>query len=197
VSPCRSFGRKNLHTICVNFSHPVVEKLAKYRLFAVFMIYATWHSFCDIFSAGPWPGAKFFKEGAMKRTALLVFLTVMVCGITFAQAATPTTTVDGILGLSNGRIVLRSGDTIYYTRGLERFIGFIDGLKEGAQVAIEGYVSPPSLEGATERLLFPVKLTLNDKVYEVGSVMTRNRDWPRPRGAPGQMGRDLSRRRCW
>jgi hypothetical protein len=139
---------------------------------------------------------KFFEEDVMKRKALLVFLIVMVCGITFAQITTPTTTVDGILGLSNGRIVLGSGDTIYYTRGLDRFIGFIDGLKDGAQVSIEGYVSPPSLEGANERLLFPVKLTLNDKVYEVGPVMTGNRDLPRPR-SPGRMDRGSSRGHCW
>jgi hypothetical protein len=139
---------------------------------------------------------KFFEEGAMKRKALLVFLAVIVCGIAFSQTTTSTTTVDGIIGLSNGRIVLRSDDTIYYTRGLDRFIGFIDGLKDGAQAAIEGYVSPPSVEGANERLLFPVKLTLNDKVYEVGPVMTGNRDLPRPR-APGRMGRGPSRRHCW
>jgi hypothetical protein len=189
-------GIKDLHTRRVKISRRIVEKRGKHRFFAAFMIYTTWHGLCLIFSAGPWPGIKFFEEGAMKRKALLVFLTVIVCGITFSQAMTPTTTVNGILGLSNGRIVLKSEDTIYYTRGLDRFIGFIDGLKEGAQVAIEGYVSPPSLEGATERLLFPVKLTLNDKVYEVGPAMAGNREWQRPR-APGRMDRGFSRRHCW
>jgi hypothetical protein len=132
----------------------------------------------------------------MKKKALVVLLTMMVCGISFSQTTTPTSVVNGILGVHNGRIALRSGDTIYYTRGLERFVGFIDGLKEGAEAAIEGYVSPPSMEGANERLLFPVKLTLDGNVYEVGPVMAGNRDWQRPR-TPGRMGRGSSGRHCW
>jgi hypothetical protein len=104
----------------------------------------------------------------MKKTTSLVFLALILCGALFAQTAPATTTVNGTLGLSGGRIVLKSDGTNYYARGLERFIGFIDGLKDGAQAVIEGYVSPPSREGTAERLLFPVKLTLDSKEYEVG-----------------------------
>jgi hypothetical protein len=143
-----------------------------------------------------WLGIAFFQEGTVKKIALFVFLSLIMCGITFAQTTTPTTTVDGTLGLKGGRIVLRSGDTTYYTRGLQQFVGFIDGLKEGAQVSIEGYVSPPSLEGANERLLFPVKLALNDKVYEVGPAMAENRGRRHP-GDHGRMGRGPSRRHGW
>ena len=137
----------------------------------------------------------------MKKTALLVLLTALVCGLAFAQTAPETTTVTGVLGLSGGRIVLKSGDTSYYIRGLERFIGFIDGLKEGAEAAIEGYASPPSLEGPAERLLFPVKLTLDGKGYEVGPAISENRTWRHPRAPerpgriPGRTGRD-DRRGC-
>jgi hypothetical protein len=134
------------------------------------------------------------QEGSMKKLAFLVLLAPMVCGIALAQTAPATTTVNGALGLRGGRIVLISGDTSYYTRGLERFIGFIDGLKEGAQVAIEGYVSPPSREGATERLLFPVKLTLNGKDYEVGPAIAGKRERQRHM-APGRTGRDGPRGR--
>jgi hypothetical protein len=133
----------------------------------------------------------------MKKIAFLVLLALMAYGIAFAQTAPATTTVNGTLGLSGGRIILKSGDTSYYTRGLERFIGFIDGLKEGAQVAIEGYVSPPSREGATERLLFPVKLTLNGKDYEVGPSIAGHWDRQHPM-APGRTGRGgPNRRGCW
>jgi hypothetical protein len=133
----------------------------------------------------------------MKKIASLVFLALLVCGMAFAQTAPATTTVNGTLGLSGGRIVLKSGDTSYYARGLERFIGFIDGLKEGAEVAIEGYVSPPSRGGAAERLLFPVKLTLDGKDYEVGPTVAG--DWGRRHSrAFGRGGRGGSHRRgCW
>jgi hypothetical protein len=130
-----------------------------------------------------------FQEGSMKKIAFLVLLTAIVCGLTFAQTAPAISAVSGTLGLHGGRIVLKSGDTSYYTRGLERFIGFIDGLKEGAQATIEGYVSPPSLEGATERLLFPVKLTLDGKEYEVGPTFAETRG-RRPPAGPGRTGRE-------
>jgi hypothetical protein len=133
----------------------------------------------------------------MKKIVFLVFLSFIVCGITFAQTTPPITTVNGILGLNGGRIVLRSGDTTYYTRALERFVGFIDGLKDGAQVTIEGYVSSPSPEGVTERLLFPVKLTLNGKVYEVGPTMDEGGFGRKNPMAPGRMGRGASRRCGW
>jgi hypothetical protein len=129
----------------------------------------------------------------MKKTAILVFLALIVCGMAIAQPAPATATVNGTLGLSGGRIVLKSDDTNYYVRGLERFIGFIDGLKDGAQAAIEGYVSSPSLEGGTERLLFPVKLTLNGKDYEVGPANTAAWGRQRPRHHGGT-GRDAPRK---
>jgi hypothetical protein len=133
----------------------------------------------------------------MRKIALLAVGALFVCGMAFAQTAPATTTVNGTLGLRGGRIVLASGDTSYYARGLERFIGFIDGLKEGAQVSIEGYVSPPSREDATERLLFPVKLTLDGKDYEVGPVLAGKRDRQR-HTAPGRTGRgDRRGHGCW
>lgn len=141
----------------------------------------------------------------MKKAAFFVLVALMGSGAAFAQTAPATTTVNGTLGLRNGRIIITSGGTTYYTRGLERFIGFIDGLKDGAQAAIEGYVSVPSREGAEERLLFPVKLTLNGKDYEVGSAIAEGRGRQRPmdrepgRNGPGRndrTGRDFPRRRC-
>jgi hypothetical protein len=145
----------------------------------------------------------------MKKGVFIFVLALIVCGMTFAQTAPTTSAVSGTRGLSYGRIILKSGDTSYYTRGLERFIGFIDGLKEGAQVTIEGYVLPPRLEGADERFLFPIKLTINDKTYEVGPVFadagTRRHSRGPGRGlgrspgrSPGRMGRgDHCRRGRW
>jgi hypothetical protein len=110
----------------------------------------------------------------MKKLVLLCLFIAVICGITFAQSNTPTTTIKGTLGLSNGRISVVSGNITYYVGGLQRFVGFIDGLKEGAQVSIDGYAAAPTIEGQKDRLFRAVKLTLNGKTYEVGSPDAAN-----------------------
>jgi hypothetical protein len=105
----------------------------------------------------------------MKKIVLLCLLAAIIGGSVFAQANTPTTTIRGTLGLSGGRISVVSGNITYYVRGLERFVGFIDGLKEGAQVSLDGYATAPAIEGQRDRSFYPVILTLNGKNYEVGS----------------------------
>jgi phage-related protein len=105
----------------------------------------------------------------MKKIVLFCLVTAIIGGSIFAQSNTPTTTIRGTRGLSNGRISVVSNNITYYVRGLERFVGFIDGLKEGAQVSLDGYASVPTVEGQTDRLFRAVKLTLNGKIYEVGS----------------------------
>jgi hypothetical protein len=125
----------------------------------------------------------------MKKIVLFVLLTAAAGGILLAQTNTPApAAIKGTLGLSSGRIAVKSGGLTYYVRGLERFIGFIDGLKDGAQVSLEGYASAPSVEGHTERLFYPVKLTLNGKDYEVGSAQAASGGWDRPLGG-GRMDR--------
>jgi len=105
----------------------------------------------------------------MKKIVLFCLFTAIIGGSIFAQSNVPTTTIRGTLGLSNGRISVVDGNITYYVRGLGRFVGFIDGLKEGAQVSLNGYASTPAIEGQKDRLFYPVKLTLNGKNYEVGS----------------------------
>ena len=79
-------------------------------------------------------------------------------------------TINGILSLINGRIALQNGQTTYYVHGLERLLGFVDGLKEGAAVTLEGFafdVPPaPEEQDTTYRSFFVEKLTLNGKEYE-------------------------------
>ena len=125
----------------------------------------------------------------MKKIVLFVFLAA-AGGFLFAQTATPATTIRGTVGLSSGHIAVKSGNITYYVKGLERLIGFIDGLKDGAQVSLEGYASAPAIEGQTERLFYPVKLTLNGKDYEVGSPTVGI--WGSEH--PGRMNRGFSRR---
>ncbi|MDR2313422.1 MAG: hypothetical protein LBE02_02700 [Spirochaetaceae bacterium] len=77
-----------------------------------------------------------------------------------------TVTVTGNLVLSNGRIALKSGDELYYVGGIQRLVGFVEGLKEGARVSLEGYVfKGPGEEAAG--FLVPTKLTIGDRVYDI------------------------------
>jgi len=110
----------------------------------------------------------------MKKVVLTCLLAAIIGGSIFAQTNTPTTTIRGTLGLSGGRISVVSGNITYYVSGLSRFVGFIDGLKEGAQVSLDGYSTAPTIEGQNYRTFYPVTLTLNGKTYEVGSPNVGN-----------------------
>jgi hypothetical protein len=98
----------------------------------------------------------------------------------------------GTLGLSRGIIVLKNGEETWYVPELRRYIGFIDDLKEGAAVTLEGWgrKSPQIDENAG--FLRVSKLTLNGKDYEVGPAepwVAQGPGWDRPRaprlGPPG------------
>jgi hypothetical protein len=93
--------------------------------------------------------------------------------------------VSGTLVLANGFIALKSGDTLYYAGGLERLVGFVDGLKENAQVRLEGYDfskanilrTPDTAQTETAHFLWVTKFEINDKSYELGRVAGRD-DFP-------------------
>jgi len=110
----------------------------------------------------------------MRKIVLLCLVTVIIGGSIFAQSNTPTTTIRGTLGLTNGRITVVSGNITYYVSGLQRFVGFIDGLKEGAQVSLDGYSTAPTIEGQRDRVFYAVSLTLNGKNYQVGDPSAGN-----------------------
>jgi hypothetical protein len=76
-----------------------------------------------------------------------------------------TSTITGKLELINGNIAVKNGDTVYYTTGLDRLIGFVDGLKEGAEVSLEGWSFAASGEKEYRRFLVS-KLTFNGKEYD-------------------------------
>jgi hypothetical protein len=86
--------------------------------------------------------------------------------------------ITGALGLSHGLIVIEGEGRRYYVPTLGRYIGFIDGLKDGAPVSAEGYSfrapvgapgtgSPGNTENATEGLLRITRLTVNGKEYDL------------------------------
>ena len=75
-------------------------------------------------------------------------------------------TVSGNLTIVKGRIAVKKDDVTYLTGGLNRFVGFIDGLKEGAAVTLEGKaVSVPQNEKL--KFLMVEKMTLNGKEYDL------------------------------
>ena len=84
----------------------------------------------------------------------------------FPQAATETVTVSGALSIAYGRPALESGEVTYIIAGLNRLAGFVDGLKEGAQITIEGAAISMQKESQI-KFLRPVKLTLNGKTYDM------------------------------
>jgi hypothetical protein len=103
----------------------------------------------------------FFYGGFMKKLMFLTAIACLAAGTVFAQswgAVSQRITVNGTLQLQNGQIALVSGNTIYFVPTLGRYIGFIDGIKEGANVSIEGYASGNYLE--------PSKATINGKSYD-------------------------------
>ncbi|GHV88143.1 hypothetical protein AGMMS50267_05030 [Spirochaetia bacterium] len=76
-----------------------------------------------------------------------------------------TVTVNGNLQLVEGRIAVVSDGKTYFTHDLQRLTGFIDGLKEGASVTLEGAAYPVP-NNADARFLRVTKLTFNGKTYD-------------------------------
>ncbi|MDR1239375.1 MAG: hypothetical protein LBK27_04610 [Treponema sp.] len=90
-------------------------------------------------------------------------------------------TISGNLGISRGMISLESGGLRYYVRGLNRFIGFIEGLREGAAVSLTGYAfESPRLSGA--KIFRVVAMQLGGKSYDLAppvEAFSRPGDGPR------------------
>jgi hypothetical protein len=74
-------------------------------------------------------------------------------------------TINGRLMIEKGNFAINSGGLIYYVIGLNSVAGFIDGLKEGAQVTFNGVALTNKLSERT-KLLRVSKLTFNGKDYE-------------------------------
>jgi hypothetical protein len=118
----------------------------------------------------------------MRKFGLVVIIGLVAAGMVAAQGWTAQTlTVSGTLQLQNGAIAVVNGGTAYYVPTLERFIGFIDGLKEGAQVSVEGYAAPNNYVQA-------VKLTIGGKSYDLVPIGQQGMAYNGP-GAYGRMGR--------
>ena len=98
----------------------------------------------------------------MKKYAVLFVIAVLAIGTASAQgwgwAPPETVRVEGTLQLQNGQIALSTGTAVYFVPDLARYIGFIDGLREGARISAEGFASGGFLQ--------PTKLTIDGRVYD-------------------------------
>jgi hypothetical protein len=118
----------------------------------------------------------------MKRMILFFLLVSCAVALTFAQGnnrrdqnrfprTAETTNVSGNFTIAQGMIAVTSNDITYLVRGLNRFVGFIDGLKEGAAVTLEGYALPYP-QNDKVKFLMAKKMTLNGKEYELAPSIT-------------------------
>ena len=74
------------------------------------------------------------------------------------QRELKTVTMEGTLQLEKGLIALSSGDNVYYVPMLQRYAGFIEGIKEGAKISVEGF--------QFRNMLHPTKVTVSGKDYD-------------------------------
>jgi len=94
------------------------------------------------------------------------------------RPAPEKTSISGVLTIAKGRIAVKSGDTTYYLFGLNRYIGFIDGLKEGASAELEGYarVSNRNRDSEKTASFVVTSLKLGGKTYDLDMGQGRNHD---------------------
>ena len=116
----------------------------------------------------------------MKRIVLCAVLALSIAALAVAQGknrqgwnfhgaqvpASEQVTVSGNLTIVQGSLAVKSGDITYFVPGLLRYAGFIDSLKDGAQVTLAGaaYTSP---QDANAKMFQVSKLTIGGKDYDV------------------------------
>ena len=135
----------------------------------------------------------------MKRNILLILLILGFVVLASAQEketggnrrnrqAPDPITVSGSMIVARGGPALKSGDVTYYVSGITRLIGFVDGLKEGAQVTVEG-VAMAIPRNEDVKFLRASKLTIGGKSYDLepliqrqnlGNMMGHMRPWGNP-----------------
>jgi len=111
----------------------------------------------------------------MKKLIVLVSLALAVTGMVSAQTGFPggpwgrggwevageTTTVTGVIQIQNGVTVVVSGNTTYYVPVLMRYAGLIEGIREGAQISMEGF--------ANLSMFMPTAFTVSGKQYDLST----------------------------
>jgi hypothetical protein len=123
----------------------------------------------------------------MKRIALVLLAGLAYTGFLAAQTAQGSwsaETLRGNLALIDGQIAIQTQDTVYYIPRLGRLAGFIDGLKEGAAVVLEGQsyrLGTAADTGSTIKIFQPEKLILGGRTWDGLNAGARgSRTWDSP-----------------
>jgi hypothetical protein len=128
----------------------------------------------------------FITEVYVKKLVVFILVSVLLAGTVFAQnrgdrpnrndrqRAPVKVTVEGVLQLEKGVVAVASGDSVYLVPVLTRYIGFIEGLKEGAKVSVEG--------SQFRNFIQPVKVTINGKSYDFPEYGKRDNNTRFPQG---------------
>ena len=108
----------------------------------------------------------------MRKFFVFMLAVVFAGGVIFAQEANErqrlnprsrisspaAQTVEGTLKLERGTVAVQSGETTYLVPVLTRYIGFINDLREGEKIVIEGFV--------INDIIHPVKAAIGGKSYD-------------------------------
>ena len=87
-----------------------------------------------------------------------------------AQLVVEKITLEGTLELVDARVALKKDNKTYFVMIPSRLYGFVDGLKEGASVKIEGYSH--EIPGVKDSYGVQVNLlTLNGKTIDLGTAV--------------------------
>jgi hypothetical protein len=101
----------------------------------------------------------------MKRFSIFLITAILIAGTVSAQAIQDqrkednSVKVEGTLKLEKGFIALEKDGAVYYVPRLNRYIGFITGLREGARASVEGYEFKKGM-------IQPTKVTIDGKSYD-------------------------------
>ena len=118
----------------------------------------------------------------MKKTIFLLVIAALAIGAVSAQnrgnwqnqnnrqSNFNSVTIEGTLKLERGIIAVAKDDTTYFVPVLSRYIGFIEGLKEGNIAVIEGY--------EYRNVIYPSKVTIDNKSYDFPSLAQARPDFP-------------------
>jgi hypothetical protein len=91
----------------------------------------------------------------------------------------PKRVINGVLGVNRGMITLTDYKGVsWYVMGLDRYIGFIEGLDLGKEVELEGY-APAAPGSSQERLFQATKVIVGDMDYDLAPIPETSSAQPR------------------
>jgi hypothetical protein len=154
----------------------------KHKITGLLCAYQGWHEICLYINKVVDLVSICFGGFIMKRNVFCALLALCAVTLVSAQgrerwgmgypgmgtqpAAPEKVTVTGNLTIAQGMLAVKSSDITYLASGLQRFVGFIDSLKDGARVTLEGYALANPNDTKT-KFLRTTKLTINGKDYEL------------------------------